>query len=86
MNSARKSYFSRLILMALLASVTVRAELKPETVAAFDHYVKAAEDEMDKHKGFRDFLWLDRQDPTLAGPEISGEVLARQGEHGTAQF
>jgi hypothetical protein len=63
MNSARKSYFSRLILMALLASVTVRAELKPETVAAFDHYVKAAEDEMDKHKGFRDFLWLDRQDP-----------------------
>ena len=32
------------------------AELKPETVAAFDRYIKAAEDEMDQHEGFRDFL------------------------------
>lgn len=56
--------FRRLTLTAILVSVTVRAaELKPDTVAAFDRYVKAAEDEMDQHKGFRDFLWLDRQDP-----------------------
>ncbi len=54
--------FRRLTLTAILVSVTVRAaELKPDTAAAFDRYVKAAEDEMDQHKGFRDFLWLDRQ-------------------------
>jgi hypothetical protein len=58
------SGFRRLILTAILGSVTLRAaELKPETAAAFDRYVKAAEDEMDKHRGFRDFLWMDRQDP-----------------------
>jgi hypothetical protein len=58
------SGFRRLILTALLGSASVRAaELKPETAAAFDRYVKVAEDEMNKHKGFRDFLWLDRQDP-----------------------
>lgn len=57
------SGFRRLALTAILVSVTVRAaELKPETTAAFDRYVKVAEEEMDQHKGFRDFLWLDRQD------------------------
>jgi hypothetical protein len=50
--------------LALLACASLRAaELKPETAAAFDRYVKVAEEEMDKHKGFQDFLWLDRQDP-----------------------
>lgn len=58
------SRFGLRILMAVLVSVTVRAaELKPETAAAFDRYVKVAEEEMNQHKGFRDFLWLDRQDP-----------------------
>lgn len=52
------------ILLAPLACASVcAAELKPETVAAFDRYVKLSEEEMDQHKGFRDFLWLDRQDP-----------------------
>jgi hypothetical protein len=60
----RTVFTHSLILMTILGSAPLRAaELKPETVAAFDRYVKAAEDEMDKHKGFRDFLWLDRQDP-----------------------
>lgn len=64
MRSARVSGFSRLTLTAILVTASVRAaELKPETVAAFDRYIKAAEDEMDQHKGFRDFLWMDRQDP-----------------------
>jgi hypothetical protein len=35
------------------------AELEPETVAAFDRYVKITEDGFAKHQGFEDFLWLD---------------------------
>jgi hypothetical protein len=53
-----------LILLAPLAYASVRAaELTPETAAAFDRYIKVTEDEMDQHRGFADFLWLDRQDP-----------------------
>ena len=64
MIDVRVSRFLLLILLAPLACASVRAaELKPATAAAFDRYIKAAEEDMDKHKGFRDFLWLDRQDP-----------------------
>jgi hypothetical protein len=64
MTSARVGGFGRVFLIAIVASTILRAaELKPETTAAFDRYVKVAEDDMDKHKGFRDFLWLDRQEP-----------------------
>lgn len=35
------------------------AELKPETAAAFDRYVKLTEEDFAKHQGFADFLWLD---------------------------
>jgi len=58
------SGFLRLIVTAVLVSVTVRAaELKPETAAAFDRYIKITEEEMSKHQGFGDFLWLDHRDP-----------------------
>lgn len=40
-----------------LPAVTVAAELKPQTVAAFDRYVQAAEAEMNAPG---EFLWLDR--------------------------
>ncbi len=64
MINARVSGFRRLILMAILGSATVRAaELKPETAAAFDHYIKVTEEEMNKRQGFGDFLWLDHRDP-----------------------
>jgi hypothetical protein len=36
------------------------AEPSPETTAAFDRYVKAAEAEMNAHHTAGDFLWLDR--------------------------
>jgi hypothetical protein len=50
-----------ILLFALLACGSLHAaELKPETAAAFDRYVKAAEDEMAQHRGFGDFLWMDR--------------------------
>jgi hypothetical protein len=35
------------------------AELKPETIAAFDRYVKVTEDGFAKQQGFENFLWLD---------------------------
>ncbi len=50
-----------LILLTALACVSTHAaELKPETVAAFDRYVKVTEEEMNRHRGFGDFLWLDQ--------------------------
>jgi hypothetical protein len=64
MINARVSGFRRLILVAVLGNVTVRAaQLKPETAAAFDRYIKVTEEEMQKHEGFGDFLWLDHRDP-----------------------
>lgn len=48
------------IILAPLACASVRAsELKPETAAAFDRYIKVTEEEMSKHRGFGDFLWMD---------------------------
>lgn len=35
------------------------AELQPETVAAFDRYVKLTEDGFAANKGFNNFLWVD---------------------------
>jgi hypothetical protein len=50
-----------LILGTLLACASISAaELEPRTAAAFDRYVKAAEDEMNAHRAAGDFLWLDR--------------------------
>lgn len=36
------------------------ADLKPETIAAFDRYVKLTEEGFGKNQGFENFLWLDR--------------------------
>jgi len=47
------------LFVPLACSALRAAELKPETAAAFDRYIKAAEQEMDKHHGFSDFLQLD---------------------------
>ena len=53
-----------LIVLASLAIGSARAaELKPETAAAFNRYIKVTEEEMNKHRGFNDFLWLDHRDP-----------------------
>lgn len=53
--------FRTLILVAVLPFVSLHAaELKPETAAAFDRYIKVTEDEMNHHQGFGDFLWMDR--------------------------
>jgi hypothetical protein len=50
-----------LILAAALPFVSLHAaELKPETAAAFDRYIKVTEEEMNQHLGFGDFLWMDR--------------------------
>jgi hypothetical protein len=49
------------------ASVLHAAELKPETAAAFDRYVKLTEDGYAQNQGYENFLWLDRhpQEKTL---------------------
>jgi len=48
-----------LALLASSLSVVPAAELKPETEAAFNRYVKITEDGFAKHQGFENFLWLD---------------------------
>jgi hypothetical protein len=64
MMDARVNGLRLLILLATFACTPVRAaQLKPETAAAFDRYVKVTEEEMSKHRGFNDFLWLDHRDP-----------------------
>jgi hypothetical protein len=35
------------------------ADLQPETIAAFDRYVKLTEDGFAKNRGFENFLWVD---------------------------
>lgn len=47
-----------MLLLSILLTLQA-AELKPETAAAFDRYVKLTEDGFAKHTGFEDFLWLD---------------------------
>jgi hypothetical protein len=46
------------LLVGVLSSLQA-AELKPETSAAFDRYVKVTEDAFAKNQGFENFLWLD---------------------------
>ncbi len=48
-----------LSLMVFIARALPAAELKPETSAAFDRYVKLTEDGFAKNQGFENFLWLD---------------------------
>ena len=49
--------FLPLLLCAL--SGLQAADVKPETAAAFDRYVKLTEDGFAKNQGFENFLWLD---------------------------
>src|SRR6202021_4131261 len=49
-------YFGLLVLVSFALRA---AELKPETIAAFDRYVKLTEDGFAKNQGFENFLWLD---------------------------
>ncbi len=50
----------RYVPLLVLACVGLRAaELKPETAAAFDRYVKLTEEGFAKSQGFENFLWLD---------------------------
>ena len=63
--SRRRVYSGRVIvirylsLLVFITYVVQAAELKPETNAAFDRYVKLTEDGFAKNQGFENFLWLD---------------------------
>jgi hypothetical protein len=59
------SYIGRVIVIRYLALLVCvfsglrAADLKPETTAAFDRYVKLTEEGFAKNQGFENFLWLD---------------------------
>jgi hypothetical protein len=56
--SGLSTRYAILAVLACLSEVPVSgAELKPQTVAGFEHYVHAAEADMNARRGF---LWLDR--------------------------
>jgi hypothetical protein len=55
----RVSFFRYPALLVLLSLGLPAADLKPETIAAFDRYIKITEDGFAQHHGFEDFLWLD---------------------------
>ena len=53
--------FRSIALLLPLACLTLRAApASAEANAAFDRYVKLAEEEMNQHQGQGDFLWVDR--------------------------
>lgn len=58
----------RLVVLICTSSFLHAAELKPETTAAFDRYVKATEDGLKQRTGRDDFLWIGqhRKEKTLA--------------------
>lgn len=53
-------FFFPIFLLLLACAVSRSADLTPETAAAFDRYVKAAEEEIHAHHTAGDFLWLDQ--------------------------
>lgn len=55
----RVSVIRYLALLVCVFSALQAADLKPQTIAAFDRYVKVTEDGFAKHQGFENFLWLD---------------------------
>jgi hypothetical protein len=60
------------------------AELKPETVAAFDRYVKLTEEGFAKDQGFENFLWLDHHptEKTMVWLQQSVVTPMRTLDHG----
>jgi hypothetical protein len=74
-----------LVLLLPLVSASVRAaELKPETAAAFDRYIKVTEEEMSQHRGFGDFLKLDHdpKEKTLVWLGQGGVTPLKTLDHG----
>jgi hypothetical protein len=60
------------------------AELKPETVTAFDRYVKLTEEGFAKNQGFENFLWLDHHptEKTMVWLQQSVVAPMRTLDHG----
>jgi hypothetical protein len=78
---AMKARFSLVVALVLappirpaVAQALVTAELKPETLAAFERYVRDAEARIeDRLRGKRSFLWIDEQLTKRSGA-LRGEV------------
>ncbi len=68
--------------LALPAGAQPTTKLKPETIAAFDRYVKLAEAEMQKQLDTaKPFLWVDG-DPARRRRVREGEILVHQTQPG----
>lgn len=63
-------------LSSLLPRAVPAAELKPETAAAFDRYVKITEEGFAKRQGSGDFLWLDHHPDQKSLVWLRQSVLA----------
>jgi hypothetical protein len=51
--------WARTLIGLFAVAASYAAQPAPETTAAFDRYIKVTEDEMARHRGFEDFLWVD---------------------------
>ena len=84
---SRPPYIRLWSLLWLCACPALAAELKPETVAAFDRYVRAAEARIDGRLHGPGFLWADDSPARLKAVrdgQVVAEPVARQGDVGVA--
>jgi hypothetical protein len=65
--------FRPLMLVLCLIPAAYAADLKPETVAAFDRYVRLSEQRMANEARLESFLWLDGQ-PSAKRMEIGAQL------------
>jgi len=75
-----------LLLLLFASSGLWAAELKPESSAAFDRYVKLTEEGFAKSQGFENFLWLDHHSDQKSLVWLGQSVIAplKTLDHGAA--
>lgn len=71
------------VLVARLGAAAFAADLKPETAAAFDHYIQLSEQRMASESNPESFLWLHTQP---APKREDGYARLKQGEVITARL
>lgn len=83
-----KPFQASLLMLSVAWVVSAYAQagkLQPETIQAFNKYVKAAEEMMQKSlEGEQSFLWIDREDPQVRVRLREGEIVLRHFEEKTS--
>ena len=84
---AKQALFAGLLMLSVAWAMSAYAhatKLKPETIQAFNKYVKAAEKIMQKSlQGEQPFLWIDREDPQMRVQLREGEIVLHHFEEKT---